>query len=165
MPYIGEIRMFAGNFAPSGWAFCDGQLIPIVENETLFTLIGTIYGGDGLLTFGLPDLRGRVPVHFGLSYQIGEFIGVEQVTLSAQQYPNHTHLLLAASEFADQSNPANNYPAQSTIARAYSPLTVSGNMAATTIGQAGGSQPHNNLQPYLCINFIISLFGVFPTQN
>jgi len=171
-PFIGEIRMFGGNFPPSGWAFCNGQTIPISENDALFTLIGTTYGGDGQETFNLPDLQGRIPIHAGTAqsgttYQIGEKAGVETVTLTVQQIPGHNHVPLATTDPGDQSTPVNNFwSATFTGDQIYDPApTAGGNMNNTLIALAGGSQPHENLAPYLCISFIISLFGVFPTQN
>jgi len=169
-PYIGEIRLFAGNFAPAGWAFCDGQLLAISENDALFNLIGTTYGGDGQETFALPNLQSRVPIHMGTgkdgtTYQIGEMAGVEQVTISAQQTPIHTHPLVGNTGNGSQANPANNVLATSTIVKLYANETPDAPMASQAIGAAGGSQPHENLQPYLCINFIISLFGVYPSPT
>lgn len=166
-PYIGEIRMFAGNFAPNGWMFCDGQLVPISENDALFILLGTTYGGDGQETFALPDLRGRVPVHMGNSFVLGQAAGVESVTLTQQQIPIHTHpLLCAASGGTPNSNPAGGYwgPTDQTEYSTAAPTVQMGNPAIIS-GIAGGSQPHNNFMPYLCIEFIISLFGVFPPPN
>jgi microcystin-dependent protein len=163
-PYIGEIRMFAGNFPPAGWAFCEGQLIPISENDALFTLIGTTYGGDGQSTFALPDLRGRLPVHMGGGFVLGESSGTETVTLTPSQIPSHTHTVLASDDIPTQSSPSNNVTGQAAAKfyRAGNP-TVSLNAGSVSI--TGGSQPHDNFQPYLCINFIISLFGVFPSPT
>jgi len=170
-PYVGEIRMFAGNFAPAGWMFCEGQLLPISENETLFQLLGTTYGGDGESTFELPDLRGRVPLHMGSNagntFILAQTGGSESVTLTTQQIPIHTHgLLCAASGGIPNSNPANGFWA-ATDQTQYS--TVAGNSPMGTPPMlsdiAGGSQPHDNLMPYLCINFIISLFGIFPSPT
>ena len=163
-PYIGEIRMFAGNFAPAGWMFCEGQLLPITENETLFNLIGTTYGGDGQSTFALPDLRGRIPIHQGNGFILAEIGGAEEVTLTTSQIPAHNHALLASTDIGTQSSPANNVTAQAAakIYRAGSPTVF---LNPQTVSATGGSQPHNNFQPYLCINFIISLFGVFPSQT
>lgn len=169
-PYVGEIRMFAGNFAPVGWMFCEGQSIPISENEVLFQLIGTTYGGDGEETFQLPNLQSRVPLHFGTgpdgtTYQQGELSGVESVTLTGQQIPIHTHTFIGTSNAANTGNPANKVLAQSPNV-AYmiaSDPTVAMNAAAVT--PVGGSQPHENCQPFLCINYIISLFGIFPSQT
>ncbi|HZE62653.1 MAG TPA: tail fiber protein [Pyrinomonadaceae bacterium] len=166
-PYIGEIRIFAGNFAPAGWMFCEGQLLPISENETLFQLIGTTYGGDGQSTFALPDLRGRLPVHMGNGFIIGEAAGVEEVTLTTQQMTGHTHpLLCAASGGTPNSNPQGGMWAatdQTQYSTAASTVQM-GNPAITT-GVAGGSQPHSNFMPYLCVDFIISLFGRFPSPT
>ncbi|MFN7940400.1 MAG: tail fiber protein [Thermoanaerobaculia bacterium] len=164
-PYVGEIRMFAGNFAPAGWMFCEGQLLPISENETLFQLIGTTYGGDGESTFALPDLRGRVPIHFGNGFILAETGGVEQITLTVQQIAAHSHSLLAAGTTGDQVSPANNLPANSFNVTPYINDVPNGNMNAAAITAVGGSQPHDNFQPYLCVDFIISLFGIFPSPT
>jgi microcystin-dependent protein len=161
-PFVGEIRMFAGNFAPAGWAFCDGQLLSISENETLFVLIGTTYGGDGQSTFALPDLRGRIPIHQGNGFILAETGGAEQITLTVQQIAAHSHPLIATTSVANQSSPSNNVVAQSTAADLYIEDTATAALAASAIGPVGGSQPHTNFQPYLCIEFIISLFGLFP---
>lgn len=166
-PYVGEIRMFAGNFAPAGWAFCEGQLVPISENETLFQLIGTTYGGDGQSTFAMPDLRGRIPLHVGNGMSLAESGGVESVTLSTTQIPGHNHALMATLNQGSQNAPAQQLLAQSPTQNAFPygtdvpPTTLNGG----TISPTGGSQPHENFQPYLCINFIISLFGIFPSPN
>lgn len=168
-PYIGEIRMFGGNFAPAGWAFCDGQLLAISENDVLFTLIGTTYGGDGQSTFALPDLRGRLPVHqgtdAGTTYQLGEQGGVEAVTVTVNQLPAHTHALSMSTTVPDQFVPTSNVTAEATKRFYTANATNLQPMAANAIGSDGGSQPHDNLQPYLCVSFIISLFGVFPSQT
>jgi microcystin-dependent protein len=164
-PYVGEIRMFAGNFAPAGWMFCEGQLLPISENETLFQLIGTTYGGDGESTFALPDLRGRIPIHMGNGFTLAETGGVEDVTLTVQQIPAHSHPLLAAAVNGDQINPGGNLPANSFNVTPYINDVPNGNMNVGAITPTGGSQPHNNFQPYLCVDFIISLFGIFPSQT
>ncbi|QAY77377.1 phage tail protein [Sphingosinicella sp. BN140058] len=172
-PYVGEIRMFGGNFPPSGWLFCNGQVLPISENEALFQLIGTTYGGDGESTFALPNLQSRIPIHFGngpsgIAYQIAEAAGVETVTLTTQQMPSHTHpmsstttsqtLTPQGAKFADIT---------STTAgvTAYAPATANVALLPQLVGPAGGSQPHDNVQPYLCINYIISLFGIFPSPT
>ena len=164
-PYVGEIRMFAGNFAPAGWMFCEGQLLPISENQTLFQLIGTTYGGDGESTFGLPDLRGRIPIHQGNGFILAETGGAEEVTLTVQQIPVHTHGLLGSTANAQQSAPANQVLARTTGADIYGSDTPYGAMNAAAISPVGGSQPHENQQPYLCIDFIISLFGIFPSPT
>jgi microcystin-dependent protein len=164
-PYLGEIRMFGGNFAPAGWRFCDGSLLPIQQNDALFSLIGTTYGGDGQTTFAVPDLRGRIPIHQGGSYSIGSSGGASEVTLGATQMPGHTHGLLASNDSANATAPAGNVVAASlnTVTYYSSPPLVAMAPSATT--GVGGSQPHNNLQPYLCVNFIIALEGIYPTQN
>jgi microcystin-dependent protein len=169
-PFVGEIRMFGGSFAPAGWQLCAGQLQPISENETLFNLIGTTYGGDGQETYGLPNLSGRVPVHQGpgvsQSYTLGEMAGVETVTLTTQQMPNHTHPLLASTNVAQDTNPSGKVLGQiGGGALPYIQDTTDTNLNANAVGPAGGSQPHENMQPYLCVTFIISSFGVFPSQT
>ena len=164
-PYVGEIRMFAGNFAPAGWMFCEGQLLPISEYETLFNLIGTTYGGDGQSTFALPDLRGRIPLHFGNGFTLAETGGVETVTLTVSQIPAHSHALLASNALAIDPNPATNVLATTSQIQIYYADVPDSNMAPQAISSVGGSQPHNNFQPYLCVDFIISLFGIFPSQT
>jgi microcystin-dependent protein len=167
-PFVGEIRMFAGNFNPNGWAFCNGQLLPIAENDVLFTLIGTTYGGDGEETFALPNLQSRVPLHQGTlqgtPFIIGEQAGVESVTLTTQQIPVHNHLIAGSTAAGSQASPANNVPAANNLVSIYAASTTSAAMAAQMVNPSGGSQPHDNMQPFLCINYIISLFGIFPTQ-
>jgi microcystin-dependent protein len=156
--------MFAGNFAPAGWMFCEGQLLPISEYETLFNLIGTTYGGDGQSTFALPDLRGRIPLHFGNGFTLAETGGAEEITLTVSQIPSHTHALLATNDIPTASSPSGNLTGQAAakIYRAGNPTVTlnPGSMSST-----GGSQPHTNFQPYLCVDFIISLFGIFPSQT
>ena len=164
-PYVGEIRMFAGNFAPAGWMFCEGQLLPISENETLFQLIGTTYGGDGQSTFALPDLRGRVPVHFGNGFTLAETGGVEEVTLTVSQIPAHSHAFLASTNTAGGINPGNAVIGQSDSTNLFRAQPGNSNFSPSAIGSVGGSQPHTNFQPYLCVDFIISLFGIFPSQT
>jgi microcystin-dependent protein len=164
-PYVGEIRMFAGNFPPAGWMLCDGTPLPISENETLFQLIGTTYGGDGESTFNLPDLQSRVPVHMGNGSILAETGGVEQVTLTTQQIPVHTHPMTGSTANGTQASPANNILASSTTIAPYAAETPTVAMAANSIGPQGGSQPHDNMQPYLVINYIISLFGIFPSPT
>lgn len=171
-PYIGEIRMFAGNFPPNGWAFCDGQLMPISENDALFILLGTMYGGDGQETFALPNLQSRIPLHFGtgpdgITYTQAEAAGVESVTLSTQQIPIHTHAQLCSTGAGqNQADPVNAIASKSDLSQ-YSTAgaTVAMGNPAMSSDPAGGSQPHENCQPFLCINFIISLFGIFPQQT
>jgi len=164
-PYVGEIRMFAGNFAIAGWMFCEGQLLPISEFETLFNLIGTTYGGDGQSTFALPDLRGRLPIHFGNGFILAETGGAEEITLTVSQIPAHSHAFLGTSSAATQPNPAGNVVAQSLTVSFYNSAAPNAAMAPGAISSVGGSQPHSNFQPYLCVNFIISLFGIFPSQT
>lgn len=169
-PYVGEIRMFAGNFPPNGWMFCEGQTLPISENDVLFTLIGTTYGGDGQETFNLPNLASRVPLHMGtgpdgITYQIGEMAGTEQETLTVQQIPSHTHPMLASTSLASEFAPGNQVLAQPQTVDAYIVGPANVPLQNTAIQPQGGSQPHENTQPFLCINFIISLFGVFPSQT
>lgn len=168
-PYIGEIRMFAGNFAPVGWAFCKGQLVQISENETLFGLIGTTYGGDGQSTFALPNLASRVPIHTGTNpnngqaYVMGQAAGAEQVTITAQTMPTHSHPFMATSNNATVANASGNVLAQTPTYTPYIAATPNTPLAANAVLATGGSQPHTNVQPYLTINFIISLFGIYPT--
>jgi len=171
-PFIGEIRMFGGNFAPSGWALCQGQLEAISEFDTLFNLIGTTYGGDGQETFGLPNLAGRVPIHQGQgtgisqNYTIGEAAGVESVTLTTNTMTNHTHPLIGSTNVAQDTNPSGKVVGQiGGGALPYIQDATDTNLNASAVTPQGGSQPHENMQPYLCINYIISLFGVFPTQS
>src|SRR5947209_4322302 len=170
-PYVGEIRMFGGSFAPAGWMTCDGQLLPISENETLFNLIGTTYGGDGQTTFALPNLSGRLPVHQGTSpntgttYTIGEAAGTSSVTLTTNQIPVHNHAVVADNNNATtlDTAPANNAYGNATPTMLYSATNSLHPMFALPL--QGGSQPHENMMPYLAITFIISLFGIFPSQN
>jgi len=166
-PYVGEIRMFAGNFAPAGWMFCEGQLLPISEFETLFNLIGTTYGGDGQSTFALPDLRGRIPIHFGNGFTLAETGGVETVTLTVSQIPAHSHPYLGSTNLATGVVPTGQSGGKggvSTILPYGTDVPVSP-LSPSAVGSTGGSQPHNNFQPYLCVDFIISLFGIFPSQT
>lgn len=163
-PYVGEIRMFAGNFAPAGWLFCEGQLLPISENETLFQLIGTTYGGDGESTFALPDLRGRLPVHMGNGFILAETGGAEEVTLTVNQIPSHSHAFLGSANPATSRSPLNSLPARAT-ADAYASEFTPQSLSPQSMSPTGGSQPHTNFQPYLCVDFIISLFGIFPSPT
>lgn len=170
-PYIGEIRMFGGSFAPVGWALCQGQTVPISQNDTLFNLIGTTYGGDGQETFDLPNLAGRVALHQGQGpgissqYIIGETGGVEQVTLTTQQIPSHTHPVVVSQDAADSGDPNNQTYGQSIQIMMYDQATASKFFAANTLQPAGGSQPHENMQPFLVLSFIISLYGIYPTPT
>ena len=165
MAFLGEIRMFAGNYAPNGWSFCNGQVLAITDNEPLFALIGTTYGGDGEATFALPDLRGRLPMHQGSGFVMAETGGAEEVTLTVSQIPAHSHPMVASTSIATQSSPGNNVPAQSTAADLYIEDTPGVNLAANAAAPVGGSQPHTNYQPYLCVSFIIALYGDFPQQT
>lgn len=172
-PYVGEIRMFAGNFAPVGWAFCDGRLLPISENETLFNLIGTTYGGDGQSTFALPDLRGRLPVHQANGFTIGQMGGVEEVTVVPGQIPvnAHTHALAVLSIKGDSTTPTNGIlapvPGETMYSATASPDTALAESCIAPANSTGGTaaSAHTNMQPYLCVDFIISLFGIFPSQT
>jgi microcystin-dependent protein len=176
-PFVGEIRMFAGNFAPRGWAFCDGQLLAVSQNDALFSLFGTIYGGDGRSTFGLPDLRGRVPVHSGTGpglslRRLGAKGGVEQVTLIAGQLPVHAHEARAGTGAGSSTDPAGRLPAQlvnnvNTYGQAGpgGTITFNADLDAGALANTGGSQSHTNLMPFLCVHFIVALFGVYPSRQ
>ena len=164
-PYVGEIRMFAGNFAPQGWMLCQGQTLAITDYDVLFNLIGTTYGGDGQTTFNLPNLSSRVPVHQGSGFVIGQMSGQESVTLTVQQIPQHTHPVLCNGSSSSNPAPAGSF-CGATGSNAYAPGTsANASMNASSLSPAGGSQPHDNVMPYLAINFIISLFGIFPSQT
>jgi len=156
--------MFAGNFAPAGWSFCNGALIPISENDTLFNLIGTTYGGDGQSTFALPNLQSRFPMHVGPGFTLGQTGGAETVTLNLSQIPAHSHVPLCLSTDGSAGTPANDLWAASSINQ-FSNVAPTLAMNPVAIGMTGGSQPHDNMIPYLAINFILSLFGVFPSQT
>lgn len=164
-PFVGEIRMFGGNFAPVGWALCQGQLLPISENPTLFQLIGTTYGGDGQNTFALPNLQSRVPVHVGPGFALGQAAGAESVTVTTSQIPAHSHVPQANSGTASAASPSNNFWAANSTLSPYGNTAPTDGLAAAAVGSAGGSQPHDNMIPFLVVNFIISLFGVFPSQS
>ena len=157
--------MFAGNFAPAGWMFCEGQLLPISENEVLFQLIGTTYGGDGQSNFGLPDLRGRLPMHQSNSVPLAQMSGAETVTLTQLQLPVHSHRFNGAAVTGDQTNAGNNLPANSLNVTTYVNANPDGNMNTAAVTPAGGNQPHDNMQPFLVLDFIISLFGIFPSPT
>jgi len=163
-PYIGEIRMVGFNFAPNGWAFCNGQIMAIAQNDALFNLIGTTYGGDGVQTFALPNLQGRIPFHQGSGMVLSQISGTETVTLLANQMPAHSHSLAANSANGTQSSPAGAVCAASPLDE-FSTGANAQLMAPSTITSAGGNQPHDNMPPFLVINFVISLFGIFPSQN
>ncbi|MGH9666665.1 MAG: phage tail protein [Bryobacteraceae bacterium] len=163
-PYVGMLLLVPYNFAPASWMFCAGQSLAISENDTLFNLIGTTFGGDGQSTFNLPDLRGRTPVHQGPGYVIGQRGGVENVTLTGNQLPSHTHSVSASSGAQNSSVPSNNVLASGPLTYVPNGQT-NGAMAPASIASNGGSQPHANLQPYLTLNWIISLFGIYPSQG
>lgn len=171
-PFVGEIRMFAGNFAPRGWAFCDGQLLAVSQNDALFSLIGTIYGGDGQTTFGLPDMRGRIPIHAGTGpglspRQLGSKGGAESVTLTVNQMPGHSHEQRASTDLAKDAGaqgkvPARTNPASLDIYDGIGPFT---RLSSESMTSTGGSRSHTNLQPFTCIHFIIALFGIYPSPT
>lgn len=169
-PYVGEIRMFGGNFAPAGWSFCNGSVLSINDNEVLFQLIGTTYGGDGQSTFALPNLQSRVPIHAGsgpgTTFSLAQSGGTETVTLTTQQLPAHAHPLIANNNTANTATPSNGYLARSSDIKAFvGNSTPSDSLLPTTVTNSGGNQPHENVQPFLCVNFIISLFGIFPSAS
>jgi microcystin-dependent protein len=166
-PYVGEIRIFAGNFAPAGWMFCSGAVLPISEYDVLFNLIGTTYGGDGQSTFNLPDLRGRIPVHQGEGFSVSQTGGAEQVTLNVQQLPRHSHSALASGDIANAPTPTSDVLGKSSQVSTFIAGTTnpSQRMNSRSIMPAGSTLPHTNFQPYLCVNFIISLFGIYPSPS
>ena len=169
-PYVGEIRMFAGSFAPRNWAFCDGQLLAVSQNDALFSLFGTIYGGDGRTTFGLPDLRGRIPIHAGSgpglsSRPLGQKAGQENVAVTVGQLPTHSHPMSASTDLADASNAAGKTIAQPSTVDLYAEEIADQPLAAGAITNVGGSQSHTNLQPALCVSFIVALFGIYPSRS
>jgi len=169
-PFVGEIRIFAGNFAPRSWALCDGQLLAISQNQALFSLLGTTYGGDGRTTFGLPDLRGRVPIHEGtgpgLSQRnLGARSGQEKVTVTVNQLASHNHPLKASTDAGGQSSPAGNVTGESPSLDIYAEENPTVALSPDAIASVGGSQSHNNIQPFQCVNFIIALFGIYPSRN
>jgi len=164
-PYVGEIRIFAGNFAPAGWMFCEGQLLPIAENETLFQLIGTTYGGDGESTFALPDMRGRLPIHQGNNFILAEMGGVEEVTLTSQQMPVHNHPAVVSLNNAQGATVQGNMTGAVGATQIYREVPPGAQMSPASMSASGSSQPHTNMQPYLCVDFIISLFGIFPSPT
>jgi len=168
-PFVGEIRMFAGNFAPRGWAFCDGQLLAVSQNDALFSLLGTIYGGDGRTTFGLPDLRGRIPIHAGTGpglspRRLGAEGGAEKVTLTVNQLPSHTHAWQASRDLASTRDTPNALLGQS-VPDIYTSRAASIELNSATVGGVGGSRSHTNLMPFLCVHFIIALVGIYPSRH
>jgi microcystin-dependent protein len=167
-PFIGEIKMFAGNFAPRGYAFCNGQLLSIAQNTALFSILGTTYGGNGQTTFGLPNMQSRVPIHWGQGpglspYSLGELAGDESVTLLSTQMHAHSHVV-NASNAATSKNPSGNVPGFTAAGSSYNP-TANVAMNPAMVANAGGSQPHTNIQPFLCVSFIIAMEGIFPSRN
>lgn len=167
-PFLAEIRMVGFNFAPRGWAFCDGQILPINQNQSLYSLLGTTYGGDGTTSFALPDLRGRTPIHVGRSngggfHSLGQKSGEETHTLSANEMPQHTHTIASNAQPGTSDEPSG-YPARAGE-NIYGALSNSGTMGSGTIQNAGGGQAHDNMQPYLAVNFCIALRGLFPSRN
>jgi microcystin-dependent protein len=169
-PFIGEIRIFGGNFAPEGWAFCNGQLMPISQNEALFNLIGTTYGGDGQTTFALPDLRSRVPIHQGegaglSNHLLGDFGGEENHTLTSPEMPAHSHPFVSSSATVLDTPSGTVLGSATSGVELYAMSGLTGTMNAAANASVGSNQPHSNVMPYLCASFIISLFGIFPTQN
>lgn len=163
-PFIGEIRMGGWNFAPQNWALCNGQLLAIADYDALFNLIGTTYGGDGQTTFALPNLQGRVPVHQTNGFVMGQIAGTETVTLTTNEIPAHSHTLAAQSAAGSQPSPAGGIWASSALEQ-FSTGSPTAHMAAGLLGSAGGNQSHSNLPPYLCITFVIALFGIYPSQS
>ncbi len=169
-PFVGEIKMFAGNFAPRGWAFCDGQLLAVSQNDALFSLLGTIYGGDGRTTFGLPDMRGRIPLHQGTgpglsSRKLGSQSGSEQETLNTTQLPSHNHDFVASLDNATSSDPQAKQIAPSTTIRYLNAAASDTSFSDNALGTNGDSRSHTNIQPSLCIHYIIALFGIYPSRN
>lgn len=169
-PFVGEIRMFAGNFAPRGWAFCDGQLLAVSQNDALFSLLGTIYGGDGRTTFGIPDVRGRLPIHAGhgpglSERRLGSKGGAENVTLTVNQLPSHSHPLHASTAAATGNNPENAFIGESPSIDLFSESTPIESLGSDAVTNVGGSRSHTNLMPFLCVNFIIALFGIYPSRH
>ncbi len=166
-PYVGEIRMFGGNFAPVGWMFCNGQILGIAEYEALYALIGTTYGGDGQSTFALPDLRGRIPIHQSPSYALGSAAGVESVTLTIGQLPAHGHTLSGSAAESETANPQNGLFATSVDTPFYAPFNSAkgATLNPQVVGQSGGGQPHNNMMPFQCVTFIIAVEGIYPSQG
>jgi microcystin-dependent protein len=162
-PFLSEVKIVSFNFAPKGWALCNGQLLPINQNQALFSLLGTTYGGDGRVNFALPNLQGRIPIHFGNGHTLGEVGGQENHTLTAQEMPAHTHTISASNAAPNQGTPAGNMWANNS--GAYSSASPDSSMNPASISNAGGNQPHTNIQPYLVLNFIIALVGIFPSQS
>lgn len=165
-PYLSEIRMFSFGYAPKGWALCNGQLLPINQNQALFSLLGTTYGGDGRTNFALPDLRGRVPVHLGTQQQLGERYGEQTHTLTVNELPSHTHIVAATTAGATTGNTGPGVMLATSIGSpAYGQPTALAAMAPGALAPVGGSQPHPNMAPNLCVSFCIALVGIYPSAN
>jgi microcystin-dependent protein len=164
-PFIAEIKIISWNFPPKGWAFCNGQLLPINQNQALFSLLGTTYGGDGRTNFALPNLRGQVPIHMGGGHTLGEKAGQTAVTITQQTMPTHLHAMNASATIATLDNPAGNVLANGNPNNLYGPVQNLTTLNPATVSSIGGSQPHSNLMPYLVLNFIIALQGIFPSQT
>lgn len=169
-PFVGEIRMFAGNFAPRGWAFCDGQLLAISQNDALFSLLGTVYGGDGRTTFGIPELRGRIPVHAGTGpglsdRRLGAKTGSEAETLTANQLASHSHPVNVSTAAGTQNDPSGEFLGSSANVRIWRPDDQNSDLDPASVTATGGAQPHTNLMPFLCVHFIIALFGIYPSRT
>jgi microcystin-dependent protein len=165
-PFIGEIKMFAGNFAPRGYALCDGQLLAISQNDALFSLLGTTYGGDGRTTFALPDMRGRLPIHADSSFTLGQKSGSETVSMTVSQMPQHEHGIAATTDFASDNDPSGGLPATAAGENLYNATADADSaMRAGTISDRGSNQPMTNLMPYQCVNFIIALVGIYPSRT
>jgi microcystin-dependent protein len=165
-PFLGEIKIISWNYAPKGWAFCNGQFLPINQNQALFSLLGTMYGGNGQTTFALPDFRGRVPMHVGSSHSTqGEAAGQSAHTVTMSEMPAHTHFLMGTNDIGTTQNPGTGVVLSKSVANSFGPGTNLVTMNAGSITNVGGSQPHNNMQPYLTLNFIIALQGIFPSRN
>jgi microcystin-dependent protein len=164
-PFLSEIKVVSFNFAPKGWALCNGQFLPINQNQALFSLLGTTYGGNGQTTFALPNLRGRVPIHMGNGHILGEAAGSTSVTVNIQQLPTHLHFLQGSTATANLDNPAGALLGGSAPNDLYTGPTSLSPLIASTVPPVGGSQPHNNMMPYLVLNFIIALQGIFPSRN
>jgi microcystin-dependent protein len=164
-PFLGEIKIISWNFAPQGWAFCNGQFLPINQNQALFSLLGTMYGGNGQTTFALPNFQGRVPMHIGQGFTQGEAAGEYAHTVTQSEMPQHIHFLQATNNVGTDPNPGSGVILSKSVANSYGPATGLVAMNAGSVGPVGGSQPHNNTQPYLVLNFIIALQGIFPSRN
>jgi microcystin-dependent protein len=164
-PFLGEIKIISWNYAPKGWAFCNGQLLPINQNQPLFSLLGTMYGGNGQTNFALPDFRGKIPMHVGSGHTQGEVGGEYAHTVTLSEMPTHTHFLQGTNNVGTDPNPSANVILSKSVANSFGPATNLVAMNANSVGNVGGSQPHENKQPYLVLNFVIALQGIFPSRN